>query len=157
MWAYWPRSKLTRDGQHSGVVAKALSKLVPWGTRSLCLLRGVALSDYFKEQARRVFGALRGYNEKKSLLEDVAQFVAKEGGLWIGTATDNEVGRRRWRSPYPVRRSTGQTQRAMRNPPSPRRLTRGASYSPQPRRRIPRKVQDRFTLRATAWAAGPRS
>ena len=52
------------------------------------LLRAVALSDYFKAQARRVFGALRGYDEKKRLLEDVAQFVAKEGGLWLGTATE---------------------------------------------------------------------
>jgi hypothetical protein len=52
------------------------------------VLRGISLSDYFKAQARRVFGALRGYDEKKRLLEDVAQFVAKEGGLWLGTATE---------------------------------------------------------------------
>jgi hypothetical protein len=52
------------------------------------ILRAVALIDYFKEQARRVFGALRGYDEKKRLLEDVSRFVAKEGGLWIGTATE---------------------------------------------------------------------
>jgi putative DNA primase/helicase len=52
------------------------------------LRRAVALSDYFKAQARRVFGALRGYDEKKRLLEDVSQFVSKEGGLWIGTATE---------------------------------------------------------------------
>lgn len=52
------------------------------------VLRAVALSDYFKDQARRVFGALRGYDEKKRLLEDVSRFVAKEGGVWIGTATE---------------------------------------------------------------------
>jgi hypothetical protein len=52
------------------------------------LRRAVALSDYFKAQARRVFGALRGYDEKKRLLEDVSKFVSKEGGLWIGTATE---------------------------------------------------------------------
>jgi hypothetical protein len=52
------------------------------------VLKAVALSDYFKDQARRVFGTLRGYDEKKRLLEDVSRFVAKEGGLWIGTATE---------------------------------------------------------------------
>jgi hypothetical protein len=52
------------------------------------VLKAVALSDYFKDQARRVFGALRGYDEKKRLLEDVSRFVAKEGGVWIGTATE---------------------------------------------------------------------
>jgi Protein of unknown function (DUF3987) len=52
------------------------------------VLRAVALTDYFKDQARRVFGALRGYDEKKRLLEDISRFVAKGGGLWIGTATE---------------------------------------------------------------------
>ena len=52
------------------------------------VLRAVALTDYFKDQARRVFGALRGYDEKKRLLEDVSRFVAREGGVWIGTATE---------------------------------------------------------------------
>jgi hypothetical protein len=33
LWVYWPRMKLTRDGQHTGVVAKAFEKLVPWFTR----------------------------------------------------------------------------------------------------------------------------
>jgi hypothetical protein len=52
------------------------------------VLRAVSLADYFKDQARRVFGALRGFDEKKRLLEDVARFVAREGGLWIGTPTE---------------------------------------------------------------------
>jgi hypothetical protein len=52
------------------------------------VLRALALIDYFKTQARRVFGALRGYDEKKRLLEDISRFVAKEGGLWIGTPTE---------------------------------------------------------------------
>jgi hypothetical protein len=52
------------------------------------VLRALSLIDYFKAQARRVFGALRGYDEKKRLLEDISRFVAKEGGLWIGTATE---------------------------------------------------------------------
>jgi hypothetical protein len=52
------------------------------------VIRALALIDYFKGQARRVFGTLYGFDEKKRLLEDVSRFVAKEGGVWIGTATD---------------------------------------------------------------------
>jgi hypothetical protein len=52
------------------------------------VLRAVSLIDYFKDQARRVFGALRGFDEKKRLLEDVSRFVEREGGLWIGTPTE---------------------------------------------------------------------
>jgi hypothetical protein len=52
------------------------------------VIRALALIDYFKGQARRVFGALYGFDEKKRLLEDVSRFVAKEGGVWIGTATE---------------------------------------------------------------------
>ncbi len=52
------------------------------------VLRAVTLSNYFKDQARRVFGALRGYDEKKRLLEDVAAFVGARGGTWTGTATN---------------------------------------------------------------------
>src|SRR5829696_1183017 len=52
------------------------------------VLRATKLTDYFKEQARRVFGTLRGYDEKKRLLEHVATFVEYVGGTWVGTATD---------------------------------------------------------------------
>jgi len=52
------------------------------------VLRAVKLAGYFKDQARRVFGALRGYDEKKRLLEDVAAFVAAQGGTFSGTATE---------------------------------------------------------------------
>jgi uncharacterized protein DUF3987 len=52
------------------------------------VLKAVALIDYFKAQARRVFGTLYGFDEKKRLLEDVSAFVGKEGGVWIGTATE---------------------------------------------------------------------
>ena len=52
------------------------------------VLRTVELIDYFKEQARRVFGELRGSAPKKRLLEDVSAFVAAQGGVWIGTATE---------------------------------------------------------------------
>ncbi len=52
------------------------------------VIRALALIDYFKGQARRVFGTLYGFDEKKRLLEDVSRFVAKEGGVWIGTATE---------------------------------------------------------------------
>jgi hypothetical protein len=60
----------------------------PLDSHTEAAYKAVALSDYFKDQARRVFGALRGYDEKKRLLEDVSRFVAKEGGVWIGTATE---------------------------------------------------------------------
>lgn len=52
------------------------------------VIKVVALVDYFKDQARRVFGTLHGFDEKKRLLEDVSHFVAREGGVWIGTATE---------------------------------------------------------------------
>jgi putative DNA primase/helicase len=52
------------------------------------VLRAVMLCEYFKDQARRVFGTLRGYDEKKRLLEAVAAFVADQGGVWTGTATE---------------------------------------------------------------------
>jgi hypothetical protein len=50
--------------------------------------RAVALIDYFKGQARRVFGALRGFDPAERLVEDVAKFVDAEGGSWSGTATE---------------------------------------------------------------------
>ena len=52
------------------------------------VLKAVKLTDYFKGQARRVFGALYGFDEKKRLLEDVCRFVTGHGGLWTGTATE---------------------------------------------------------------------
>jgi hypothetical protein len=52
------------------------------------VLKAVALVDYFKGQARRVFGALREYEPHKRLLEDVERFVAEHGGLWTGTPTE---------------------------------------------------------------------
>lgn len=52
------------------------------------VLKAVSLVDYFKSQARRVFGTLYGFDEKKMLLEDVCRFVAEQGGVWIGTATE---------------------------------------------------------------------
>jgi hypothetical protein len=52
------------------------------------VIKAVALIDYFKGQARRVFGVLHGFDEKKRLLEDVSAFVAGQGGVWIGTATE---------------------------------------------------------------------
>lgn len=52
------------------------------------VLRAVTLADYFKAQARRVFGTLYGLDEKKRLLEDVCRFVTEHGGVWIGTPTE---------------------------------------------------------------------
>jgi putative DNA primase/helicase len=52
------------------------------------VMRAASLADHFEEQARRVFGTLYGFDAKKRLLEDVSRFVAKEGGLWMGTATE---------------------------------------------------------------------
>jgi hypothetical protein len=52
------------------------------------ILRAVLLIDYFKAQARRVFGALRGLDARLPLLEDVAAFVQERGGLWTGTPTE---------------------------------------------------------------------
>ena len=52
------------------------------------VLRATRLIDYFKDTARRVFGELRGHDPKKRLLEDVSAFVAAQGGVWTGTATE---------------------------------------------------------------------
>ena len=52
------------------------------------VLRAVALTDYFKEQARRVFGALGGQDPRNRLMEDCARFVSERGGSWKGTATE---------------------------------------------------------------------
>ena len=52
------------------------------------VIKAIALIDYFKGQARRVFGALHGFDEKKRLLEDVSAFVEQHGGLWTGTPTE---------------------------------------------------------------------
>jgi hypothetical protein len=47
-----------------------------------------ALTEYFKDQARRVFGALRGFNPRDRLVEDCAKLVTARGGTWTGTATE---------------------------------------------------------------------
>ena len=52
------------------------------------VLRAVLLVEYFKAQARRVFGALHGFDSRSRLVEDVARFVADQGGVWTGTPTD---------------------------------------------------------------------
>jgi uncharacterized protein DUF3987 len=52
------------------------------------VLRAVQFIDYFKAQARRVFGALRGHDARLPLLEDVVALVEKHGGLWTGTVTE---------------------------------------------------------------------
>jgi hypothetical protein len=52
------------------------------------VLRAVALTDYFKEQARRVFGALGGQDPRNRLVEDCARFVSERGGSWKGTPTN---------------------------------------------------------------------
>jgi putative DNA primase/helicase len=52
------------------------------------VLRAVALTDYFKEQARRVFDGLGGQDPRNRLIEDCARFVSDHGGSWKGTATD---------------------------------------------------------------------
>ncbi len=61
------------------------------------VLNAVALIDYFKGQARRVFGTLYGFDEKKRLLEDVSAFVAEHGDVWTGTATELH---QQFRSPH---------------------------------------------------------
>jgi hypothetical protein len=52
------------------------------------VLRAVLLAEYFKAQARRVFGTLYGVDPRLNLLEDVARFVTEQGGLWTGTPTE---------------------------------------------------------------------
>jgi hypothetical protein len=52
------------------------------------VLRAVVLMDYFKAQTRRVFGALRGYDSRLPLLQDVANLVSGQGGVWTGTPTE---------------------------------------------------------------------
>jgi hypothetical protein len=52
------------------------------------VLRAVLLVEYFKAQARRVFGALHGFDPRRKLLEDVSRFVIEQGGLWTGTPTE---------------------------------------------------------------------
>ena len=52
------------------------------------VLRAVALVEYFKEQTRRVFGALGGFDPRNRLVEDCSRFVSERGGSWKGTATD---------------------------------------------------------------------
>jgi hypothetical protein len=52
------------------------------------VLRAVLLVEYFKSQARRVFGSLRCSNPRLRLVEDVVRFVSEQGGVWIGTATE---------------------------------------------------------------------
>jgi hypothetical protein len=49
------------------------------------VLRAVVLMDYFKAQARRVFGALYSIDPRRQLLADVTRFVEECGGVWTGT------------------------------------------------------------------------
>jgi hypothetical protein len=52
------------------------------------VLGAVALGEYFKEQTRRVFGALGGFDPRNRLVEDCSRFVSERGGSWKGTATE---------------------------------------------------------------------
>jgi hypothetical protein len=52
------------------------------------VLRAVRLVDYFKGQARMVYGALRGFDWRERLVEDVARFLLDCGGEWSGKAEE---------------------------------------------------------------------
>jgi hypothetical protein len=52
------------------------------------VLKAWYLVQYFKDQARRVFSALRGFDPHSKLVEDVSKFVGEKGGSWSGTATE---------------------------------------------------------------------
>jgi putative DNA primase/helicase len=49
------------------------------------VLRAMVLLDYFKAQARRVFGALYAIDPRRQLLADVVRFVKEQGGVWTGS------------------------------------------------------------------------
>jgi hypothetical protein len=49
------------------------------------VLRAAVLLDYFKAQARRVFGALYAIDPRRMLLADVVRFAKEQGGLWTGS------------------------------------------------------------------------
>jgi hypothetical protein len=52
------------------------------------VLKAVALLDYFKAQARRVFARLYGEDPRLRLIEDLAKFLQQRGGAFEGTATE---------------------------------------------------------------------
>ncbi len=52
------------------------------------ILKAMCLIEYFKEQARRVFGALGGLDPRNRLLEDCARFISEQGGTWTGAASE---------------------------------------------------------------------
>ena len=52
------------------------------------VLKAWSLIQYFKDQARRVFGALRGFDPVERLVEDVAHFLHERGGEWTGKPED---------------------------------------------------------------------
>jgi len=52
------------------------------------VLRATVLIDYFKGQARRVFSSFGGFDPRQRLVEDCARFIAGQGGVWTGTATE---------------------------------------------------------------------
>lgn len=52
------------------------------------VLRAVALLDYFKNQARRVFGALREADPVMPLMRDVVAFLKPHGGVWVGEPSE---------------------------------------------------------------------
>lgn len=52
------------------------------------VVKASALTDYFKDQARRVYGSIKDFDPRMKLLEDCARFASERGGSWEGTATD---------------------------------------------------------------------
>jgi hypothetical protein len=55
------------------------------------ILRAVALVDYFKAHARRVYAAIYGQNPVDRLAEDLAAFLQRRGGSWRGQPAELHI------------------------------------------------------------------
>lgn len=69
-------------------LARSVDEEAPERVEINDVLAALALMDYFKTQARRVYVGLYGENPMDRLAADVTELLKKQGGSWRGTPTE---------------------------------------------------------------------
>jgi hypothetical protein len=69
-------------------MARAVEEKAPEQVEPRDVVAAVALIDYFKQMARRVYAAVRNANPFDGLAEDLARFLERQGGEWRGEPSE---------------------------------------------------------------------
>jgi hypothetical protein len=69
-------------------MARAVEEKAPEQVEPRDVVAAMALIDYFKQMARRVYAAVRDADPLDGLAEDLARFLELQGGKWSGEPSE---------------------------------------------------------------------